>query len=402
MRSPYRWAPCLLTALLVAYLTTPSVLAQGGRRAPRPADPFDGIAQEMFGAQIEEAVSAAVNARIAGREAAAAISQRVSAARRAFWSQYPDGPKRAEAERSFGAALMEKDLMLALVYSGALACPSAPGRMGLVLSPRSIDGGIPKGAENSFCIWVERGDSIKMGDKAAATAWLKSPEYAAYKLDRDWAEYARAGKVTASPPPPSSPRQPNQLSPEAQELQQTLMRACEEWAASEARKPRTAMYTEIRQKYCACLPTSVAPADRDALVSDFRRAFDRLFPNSSCRYPQPGPSEGSSSTVAPSSTNENAPAAVPPTAGAPTAAWLGKPRKIKHVNPVYPPQAAAAGIRGFVVIEITINTDGTVSDARVIRSIPMLDQAALEAVRQWAFAAGEIQAPVRLTVTVTF
>src|ERR671919_387580 len=128
MRPIRRCARYLTAALLVVCHTVPNVLAQ---RKRRPADPFDGIAQEMLGAQIEEAVTAAINARAAGRVEAADISQRVSAARRAFWSQYPNGPQRAEAQRNFADALLEKDLALAMLYSLSRACPSVPGPVGL-------------------------------------------------------------------------------------------------------------------------------------------------------------------------------------------------------------------------------------------------------------------------------
>jgi outer membrane biosynthesis protein TonB len=59
------------------------------------------------------------------------------------------------------------------------------------------------------------------------------------------------------------------------------------------------------------------------------------------------------------------------------------PQKIKDVRPVYPPDAQRAGVQGVVIIEATVSTTGTVRDAIVKRSIPLLDQAALDAVKQW-------------------
>jgi protein TonB len=61
------------------------------------------------------------------------------------------------------------------------------------------------------------------------------------------------------------------------------------------------------------------------------------------------------------------------------------PRKLTHVDPVYPDDARKAGVRGAVILELTIGADGTVSDARVLRSIPLLDAAAVDAVRQWVY-----------------
>jgi len=52
---------------------------------------------------------------------------------------------------------------------------------------------------------------------------------------------------------------------------------------------------------------------------------------------------------------------------------------------VYPSIAQSARVQGVVIVEATIGPDGKVSDARVLRSIPLLDQAALDAVRQWVF-----------------
>ena len=81
------------------------------------------------------------------------------------------------------------------------------------------------------------------------------------------------------------------------------------------------------------------------------------------------------------------------------------PKKIADVRPIMPEDAVRTGIRGIVVIEVTIDVDGTVKDARVLRSIPMLDVAALDAVRQWRFEPTTIDGrtvPVIMTVTVSF
>jgi TonB family protein len=61
------------------------------------------------------------------------------------------------------------------------------------------------------------------------------------------------------------------------------------------------------------------------------------------------------------------------------------PRKTKDVRAVYPPDALAAGAQGVVVLDATIEPDGKVSTARVIRSVPFLDAAAIAAVSQWEF-----------------
>lgn len=81
------------------------------------------------------------------------------------------------------------------------------------------------------------------------------------------------------------------------------------------------------------------------------------------------------------------------------------PDRIAYVKPVYPPIAVAARVSGSVFIEAIIGTDGVVRDARVIRSIPLLDEAALRAVRQWRYTPtllNGVPVAVIMTVTVTF
>jgi periplasmic protein TonB len=61
------------------------------------------------------------------------------------------------------------------------------------------------------------------------------------------------------------------------------------------------------------------------------------------------------------------------------------PRKIKDVRPRYPAGALSSRALGSVLIEAVVGADGKVHDAKVLHSIPLLDQAALDAVRQWEF-----------------
>lgn len=81
------------------------------------------------------------------------------------------------------------------------------------------------------------------------------------------------------------------------------------------------------------------------------------------------------------------------------------PIKVKDVRPVYPPIAQQAKVSGMVIIEARIGRDGSVEDARVLRSIPLLDQAALDAVLQWQFVPtllNGVPTPLIMTVTVNF
>jgi protein TonB len=84
---------------------------------------------------------------------------------------------------------------------------------------------------------------------------------------------------------------------------------------------------------------------------------------------------------------------------------IKEPIRLKTVAPVYPDVARAAGISGVVIIEAVIDPQGRVSDARVLRSIPLLDEAALDAVRQWTFTPtllNGVPVSVVMTVTVSF
>jgi protein TonB len=81
------------------------------------------------------------------------------------------------------------------------------------------------------------------------------------------------------------------------------------------------------------------------------------------------------------------------------------PVKLKNVDPEYPKIASAARVQGVVILECVISPRGTVSDVRVLRSVPLLDQAAVAAVRQWVYTPtllNGIPVPVVMTVTVNF
>ncbi|HEX6973359.1 MAG TPA: TonB family protein [Vicinamibacterales bacterium] len=81
------------------------------------------------------------------------------------------------------------------------------------------------------------------------------------------------------------------------------------------------------------------------------------------------------------------------------------PTKIRDVKPVYPPEAQAARIQGVVIVEARIEPDGTVGSVTVLRSVPMLDEAAVDAVRQWQFTPTLLNGtpvPLIMTMTVNF
>ena len=113
-------------------------------------------------------------------------------------------------------------------------------------------------------------------------------------------------------------------------------------------------------------------------------------------FPPPPPPPG-----APAAQGSSAPGDAPVRVGG----NIKAPEKIRNVPPVYPADAQAAGIQGVVIIEATIDRGGRVQNAKVLRSIPMLDQAAVEAVTQWEFTPTLLEGvpvPVIMTVTVNF
>ncbi len=81
------------------------------------------------------------------------------------------------------------------------------------------------------------------------------------------------------------------------------------------------------------------------------------------------------------------------------------PKRVHGVLPVYPPEALAAGVHGVVVLEATISATGAVTDVEVLHSVPLLDEAAVAAVREWRYEPALVDGeplPIRMTLTVDF
>jgi TonB family protein len=84
---------------------------------------------------------------------------------------------------------------------------------------------------------------------------------------------------------------------------------------------------------------------------------------------------------------------------------IPEPAKLKDVRPEYPAIAQSARVQGIVILEATIGPDGKIVDANVLQSIPLLDQAAIDAVKQWEYTptvVNGVPVPVIMTVTVKF
>jgi protein TonB len=81
---------------------------------------------------------------------------------------------------------------------------------------------------------------------------------------------------------------------------------------------------------------------------------------------------------------------------------IREPRKVKDVAPVYPSIAKAAGIQGVVILECRLSPQGRVEDVKVLRSVPTLDEPAVDAVRQWVYTPTLVDGvPVGVVMGVT-
>lgn len=84
---------------------------------------------------------------------------------------------------------------------------------------------------------------------------------------------------------------------------------------------------------------------------------------------------------------------------------IAEPRLVHRVEPDYPSIAISARKEGVVILEATVGADGAVQQVRVLRSEPLLDKAAADAVKQWRYAPLQLNGiayPFILTVTVSF
>jgi TonB family protein len=84
---------------------------------------------------------------------------------------------------------------------------------------------------------------------------------------------------------------------------------------------------------------------------------------------------------------------------------IGMPHRLVHAQPTYPTIARAGKVQGTVEVSIVIDALGNVEQATVVRSIPQLDGAALDAVRKWKFSptiVNGVAVPVTMVVHVTF
>jgi protein TonB len=99
------------------------------------------------------------------------------------------------------------------------------------------------------------------------------------------------------------------------------------------------------------------------------------------------------------------PDAPPPMQAVRVGGQIKEPKKLKNVPPAYPDIARQARVQGVVILECTISPQGKVTEVKVLRGIPLLDQSAMDAVKQWVYTPtllNGVPVPVIMTVTVNF
>ena len=141
-------------------------------------------------------------------------------------------------------------------------------------------------------------------------------------------------------------------------------------------------------------PDSIAP---EPLVP-----FDAAPVGSEAIIGIPGDPAGEGFVIAPPPLAPRPPAPLPPMR---VGGVVRPPQKVHHVTPAYPPIAQAAKISGIVIIDALIAEDGSVREVKVLKSVPLLDSAAADAVRQWRFTPtllNGVPVQVIMSVTVSF
>lgn len=89
----------------------------------------------------------------------------------------------------------------------------------------------------------------------------------------------------------------------------------------------------------------------------------------------------------------------------PVGGRIAMPQRLVHAQPKYPSLARIGKVQGTVDVSVVIDARGNVEQAKVVNSIPQLDNAAIEAVRQWKYSptvVNGVAVPVTMVVRVTF
>jgi TonB family protein len=84
---------------------------------------------------------------------------------------------------------------------------------------------------------------------------------------------------------------------------------------------------------------------------------------------------------------------------------LPAPKQLKYVPPEYSEDAKQRGIKGLVVLELIVDTDGAVDAIKVVRPLDGATDAVVRAVKQWKYAVTEVQGKkvwIAMTTVIPF
>jgi TonB family protein len=169
--------------------------------------------------------------------------------------------------------------------------------------------------------------------------------------------------------------------------------------SAERNRFRIEVYEQGAEKKSSLLDTEFSLPDKNSAVFGFETtALKPYFISLRVEHWSDDPSVAGGGIVRP--------VVMPATGQRPAGQGQVKPPKlVRDVKPVYPKEAAKAGIQGVVILEATTDTYGRVANVKVLRGIPLLDQAAVDALKQWVYEPMVIDGkphPVVFTVTMRF
>jgi protein TonB len=151
------------------------------------------------------------------------------------------------------------------------------------------------------------------------------------------------------------------------------------------------------------MPTTIPPPDEEPTVATSLAALFQITGGT------PG-MDGQRAAMAPEWIKPPLPEAPPapkPVQRKPllVVAKLQEAKLIQKVEPIYPELAIKARITGRVILQVTVDEDGNVASIQVLQGHPLLEGAAVSAVKQWKYAPTILNGepvPVTANVTVIF
>jgi len=160
--------------------------------------------------------------------------------------------------------------------------------------------------------------------------------------------------------------------------------------------PRASRRADTRPLVVDPAPSAVAVSDAPLAETDLGGSEVPAGDSPICLGCMPGAAVGT-----PNGTGTGEPGGDPAPLR-PVGGDVREPRRIRGTVPVYPELARRAHIEGKVVLECVIDTDGRVTDMRVLSGPPLLTNAAVDAVRNWVYTPTTLnRQPIRVILNVT-